>query len=331
MIQHALAKYATATTLALSALFAANAQSVKGTVNLSGAPEDVAVNFVTDRVYVAIPSFGGPNDTVAVIDGNSDSVIQSISIPPIGYQVAVDVVRDRVYVGGCFEDVNGISQCELGVIDGRRNKLLRTIPVTTTQGNGILGLAVNSIDGRVYVSNGSDNVVDVIDYDSACVSRSISLADETPGGIAVNPFTNQIYVAVNGDEVVVIDGRRNRITATTTVGTGNAGVAVNWLSGNVFVVNNVFGISTVAVLNRQGTLQTNVTVGNTPFGVDVDFITNLTFVTNLIDNTVSVIDGKTNTVTASLPVGGTFLAVNPSTHKVYVSGQSNQLTVLSEQ
>jgi len=75
---------------------------------------------------------------------------------------------------------------------------------------------------------------------------------------------------------------------------------------------------------------TNVAVGNVPFEVDVDLLKNLAFVTNTQDGTVSVIDGKTNTVKDSLPVTGLYIAVNPTTEKVYVGGQDNSLTGLNE-
>ena len=46
--------------------------------------------------------------------------------------------------------------------------------------------------------------------------------------------------------------------------------------------------------------------------------------------TVSVVDGKTNTVKSVLPVTGLYIAVNPATEKVYVGGQDSSLTVLDE-
>lgn len=322
-------KLCAATVLAVAILVpAANAQSVKGSVPLSSVPEGLAVNFFTNRVYVAIPSFGGPSDTLAVIDGKTDTLLATVSIPPIGYQVAVDVLRDRVYVGGCLTDASGNMECEVAVINGRDNKVVAVIPITSTAGNGIQGLAVSPMSGKVYVSNASDNVIDVIKDERK--SATISLSDETPVGVAVNPFTDEVYVALATDEVDVIDGRRNSVTATATVGTSNANVAVNWATGHVFVTNDVTGPSTVGVLDRKGAVVTNVNIGDTPFGVDVDLATNLAFVANTGDGTLSVVNGKTNTVASTLAVSGTFVAVNPVTGKVYVSGQGNEVVVINE-
>jgi YVTN family beta-propeller protein len=314
--------------LAISAGAVVNAQSIKGTITLPGLPEGIGVNFLTNRIYVAVPNFDNISDSLVVIDGKSDTVISTISIPPVGQSVAVDLVRNLVYVGGTYFDVNGIEQSKVAVINGRTNKVLTVVPISTTEGLGIEGLAVNSLTGNVYVSNASDDVVVVIAAEGEKIRARISVAQD-PFGVTVNPFNDRIYVALSNGTVDVIDGGKNRIT-TSTIGDANAGIAVNWATGNVFVTNNDFGPSTLGVLDKKGNVLTSVAVGDTPFGVDVDLLTNLAFVTNTQDGTVSVIDGKTNTVKAILPVTGLYIAVNPATEKVYVGGQDSSLTVLKE-
>jgi YVTN family beta-propeller protein len=63
----------------------------------------------------------------------------------------------------------------------------------------------------------------------------------------------------------------------------------------------------------------NVNVGISPSAVSVNPLTNIAYVANHGDNTVSVIDGKTLSVT-SIPVGRTPMAVsvNPLTNIAYV-------------
>jgi YVTN family beta-propeller protein len=315
--------------LAISAGAVANAQSIKGTIPLPGLPEGIGINYLTNRIYVAIPNFDNISDSLAIIDGRTDTVIGSVSIPPVGQSVAVDVVRDLIYVGGSYFDVNGVEQSKVAVINGRTNKVVAVVPITTTSGTGIEGVAVNSLTGEVYVSNASDNQVDVIPAGSEKIVARISVP-ESPFGITVNPFNNQVYVALSNGTVDVIDGRKNKVTTTATIGDANAGIAVNWATENVFVTDNDFGLSTVGVVGSKGNVVADVAVGNTPFGVDVDLLTNLAFVTNTQDGTVSVIDGKTNTVKEVLPVTGLYVAVNPTTEKVYVGGQDNSITVLRE-
>jgi YVTN family beta-propeller protein len=299
--------------LAVSAGSASNAQSVKGAIPLASQPEELAVNYLTNRIYVALPSFGSTADSIAVIDGKSDTVIDTISIPPVGQRVAVDVVTNAIYAAGCYTDDNGDQQCEVAVVNGWNKKVRRTITVTTTSGAGIEGIAVDPLTGTVFISNASDNVIDVIHRGSDKVNDEISV-EQSPFGITVNPFNSQVYVALSNNTVDVIDAIKQTITSTTTVGGTNAGIAVNWLTGNVFVTDNTLGYSKV---------------GKTPLGIDVDLNTNLVFVANTQGNALSVIDGSTNTVTETLAVAGQYVAVNPVTGKVYITGQS-KITVLNE-
>lgn len=319
--------------LAASAILfttAAGAQTVKSTIALPSLPEGIAVNYGTNRIYVALPSFGGPNDSIAVIDGRTDNVIGSISIPPIGYVVAADVLRDKIYVGGCYQDDEGNNYCKVAVINGINNKVEQVIPITTTEGNGIQGLAVNLLTGALYISNASDNVVDVIENPAKPKVTTISLNDQSPVGLAVNSFSGQLYVALSSNSVDMIDTYHGNKLTAATVGESNGEVAVDLSNGEVLVTNTIVGPSTLGVLDHAGNVLANVAVGNTPFGVDVDSLTHLAFVSNTLDQTVSVVNDKTNAVIATLPVTGYFVAVNPLTQKVYVGGQSNVITVVSE-
>jgi DNA-binding beta-propeller fold protein YncE len=322
-------KVAALAALSIAVAATANAQSVKSSIALPGVPEGIGVNSLTNRIYVALPNFDNVSDSLAVIDGKTDTVIGTLTIPPVAQNVAVDEIRDLVYVAGTYFDAAGVEQSKVVVLNGRTNKILRVIPISTTEGSGIEGLAVNSFTGEIYVSNASDNVIDVILPLCDKIEKQISV-DESPYGVTVNPFNNQVYVALSNGTVDVIDGRRKTVTTSTSDGSTNAGIAVNWATGNVFVTNNVFGTSTVGILDKKGAVITDVTVGNTPFGVDVDFLTNLAFVTNTQDGTVSIIDGKTNTVQGFLPVTGLYVAANPVTSKVYVGGQDNSVTVVKE-
>ena len=315
--------------LAVSACAVAYAQSIKTTISLPSLPEGVAVNYATNRIYVALPSFGGPTDSLAIIDGHTDKLIKTIDIPPVGYAVAVDFLRDKIYVGGCYQDSDGNTHCDVAVVEGERCDRIKTIPITTTEGNGIQGLAVDPLTGAVYVSNASDNVINVLTNDGK-VDKQISLGGESPVGLAVDPFTHRLYVALATNQVDIINTRTKEVTTSVTIGESNGNAAVNWVTGDVFVTNTVVGPSTLGVLSGKGTVLANVNVGNTPFGVDVDPFRNLSFVTNTLDQTVSVVDGKTNTVTETLPISGLFVAANPYTSKVYVGGQANSITVINE-
>lgn len=319
----------TAAALAIGACSTAYAQSVKGTVTLASEPQGLAVNYLTNLIYVALPAVSGTTDSLAIVNGQSDTVIKTVTIPKVGHVVAVDIVANVVYVGGSFVDANGVKQSQVAVLNGWTNTVERTIQVSTTAGGGIQGIAVDPVTGNVYVVDASDSAIAVIHRGGTAVNNEIALGG-TPSSISVNPLNRQVYVTQTNGTVDIIDAATQAVTGSSTVGSASAGIAANWVTGDVFVAINTFGPSSVAVLDKSGNNLANVAVGETPYGVDVDFITNLAFVANLQGGTVSVINGATNTVSATLAVSGVRVALNPVTEKVYVANQGDSLTVLSE-
>jgi YVTN family beta-propeller protein len=107
-------------------------------------------------------------------------------------------------------------------------------------------------------------------------------------GTAVNPDTNLVYTANYQDDTVsVIDGATNTVVATVPVGLWPDGVAVNPNTNRVYVINRFYEL-------------------NKPWESY---------------GSVSVIDGASNTVVATMPVGNdpADVAVNPNTNLIYVA------------
>jgi len=83
-------------------------------------------------------------------------------------------------------------------------------------GFNLVDLAVNVVTNKIYVS-GED--VAVIDGATNTVIATVPI--ENPYGIAVNPTTNEVYVAdIFGNSVSVSNGRANSVVANITLGAG---------------------------------------------------------------------------------------------------------------
>jgi len=69
-----------------------------------------------------------------------------------------------------------------------------------------------------------------------------------------------------------------------------------------------------------------IKVGTTPYAVSVNPSTNTAYVANFYENSVSVIDGKTNHITATIKVGThpSAVSANPSTNIAYVSNYDDK-------
>jgi YVTN family beta-propeller protein len=177
-------------------------------------------------------------------------------------------------------------------------RVIATVPV----GRGPLSAAVNSGTNKIYVADWCGNdpnctsggTVTVID---GATDNTLSVnVGYYPFGVAVNSVTNKIYVAnwcgndpscASGGTLSVIDGVSNTVIATLITGSRPYSVAVNSVTNQIYVPNNC--------------------------GHDVSCHTH--------SGTVTVIDGVSNTVTATVTVGSgpDQAVVNSITNKIYVA------------
>lgn len=330
-MQNQLCKLLTMAALSTSLSVMAGAQTIKTSIAFPFGAQGVAVNPITNTVYAVAPNNGTlPTDSLGVINGSTDTLSQTLSVPSGSLFVAVDYSANRVYVAGCNENLNP-SPCTVTVINGKNNATLSTIPVTTTPGFGITGIVANPVDGRVYVANGSDNVVNIINGNTGKICGSIDMQGNSPIAIAINPILNRLYVPFGTDLTAVVDAKARKIIANTVFGSSTVGAAANFITGNVFVTDQEsFAPSMTGVLNAQGSQLASPTVDDAPLGVDVDPVTNLAFVASTAQDSVDVINGSTNTVTATVHgVPANYVALNFVTAKVYVTGRTG-VTVLTE-
>ena len=295
-----------------------SAQQLVTDIAVSGSPSGVAVNPANNRIYVSLSTSTG--FAVAVIDGSTNAVIDTVAVAQ-AFVITVNIANGRVYTAGCNFAQN--FTCGVTVIDGATDAVITTIPFKEiTEGIGIQGIAVNPKTNRIYVSDDNNLKVQVIDGYTNTVIGHIRMDRQEFLGLAVDTSTNQIAATVNGNQLAVINGSTNTITRIK-VGTFNANVAVDSLTGRAYVTNETFAPSTVGVVDlATSTVMANVPTGNNPFGVCVDPKSDLIFVTNKGDGTVAVVDGKTNTKTGSVTVPSNFIDVNPVTKLLYTSDDS---------
>ncbi|MGZ4520350.1 MAG: YncE family protein, partial [Mycobacteriaceae bacterium] len=155
------------------------------TVAAGTTPTAVAVNPVTDKIYVA--NKGSKN--VTVIDGatNTTTTVTAGFTP---YAVAVNPVTDKIYVANY-----GIGT--VTVIDGATNTTS-----TVTTGFTPSGVAANPVTDKIYVTNNGSDTVTVID--GATNTTTTVTAGTTPWAVAVNPVTNEVYVTNLDSNTVMV-------------------------------------------------------------------------------------------------------------------------------
>lgn len=299
----------------------ARAQTAVATIPVgTDVPRAVAVNPVTNKIYVASCTFHGtsrpPTGNLTVIDGatNATTVIKGCF-----WDVAVNSVTNKIYVPSA-------------VIDGATDVL------TYIPGIGGDAVAVNPVTNKIYVANdgGYTYVIDGATNSTTTVIDP-NASPLHAAGIAVNPVTNKIYVTNNGifipfntnpGNVTVIDGATN---STTTLTDPNAStpvsVAVDTVTNKIYVANQGSSPNSnhgnITVIDGATNAITTLTDPNavSPQAVALNETTNKIYIANASNN-VTVIDGATNafsTVTDPNAQGTNAVAVNSETNTIYVT------------
>lgn len=211
--------------------------TVTAAIALPTAPRGIAVDPVTDTVYVSLNT---SPPTVDVIDGATNQVTATITLAagslPSG--ITVDSSTDTVYVAES-------SAAAVAVIDGSTNAVTAT--VSTGSGTRPYQLAVDETTGDVWVANLSGSVLAI---SGNAVTETVSLSGADVLSVAVNPVSDTVYAAERNNDVAVIDGAAGTLSVTIALQAATStflyGVAVDPGAGTVFA-------SGFAGTNTQGT------------------------------------------------------------------------------
>ena len=301
--------------------------TVVATVNVGNGPYQVAVNSVTNRVYVtntcgssSCSTFGA---TVSVIDGVTNTVIATVNTDYNPSAPVVDSVTNKIYVANqCGNDPTCGSPHAAGtvtVIDGATNN-----PTTVNVGIWPDGLDVNSITNKIYVANhcGDDPTcvstatMTVIDG-ATLATTEVPIGGVQPRSVGVNSITNKIYISstCNGDAscqgdptgtLSVVDGA-TLAYSSVPVGEMPNTLVVDSAANQIYVANRCgndqFCLTysgTVTVINGATLGFNNINVGSSPYQLALNSVTNRIYVTNYCGN-----DSSCNTSNGTVSVIGT--------------------------
>jgi YVTN family beta-propeller protein len=314
-------------------------QSITATISVGAAPEAVAVNKITHKIYVA--NYG--SDNVTVIDATTDSTT-TVQVGARPLALAINEATNKIYVANRGEEPIANIPGSVTVIDGGTNS---TTTLVDPNAHWPWSLAVNPSTNKIYVANAISGNVTVIDGFSNSIT---TVTDPNASGlgahaVAVNPVTNKIYVVNNNTDkagsnpgnVTVIDGTTN---STTTITDPNAfgpnAVAVNTVTNRIYVANGgaypAANHGNVTVIDGTTNSTTTVTDRNAlaPQAVAVNQTTNKIYVTNGNDSAltgiggVTVIDGTTNAISTVRDPNAMFphaLSVDSVTDMIYVANE----------
>jgi YVTN family beta-propeller protein len=284
-------------------------------------PIGIAIDGRTGTLYVANAS-----GTVAVVDGQRCNAADTsrchatpatVRVGPNPQFLAVDEKTHTVYVANSGADT-------VSVIDTHACNASHTagckVVATFKAGSLPFTVAVDDATGTLYAADLGAGTVSVIDG-STCNATNVTgcrrqplatiRVGDFPGGIALDPRTNTVYVTGQvTNDVWVIDGKAcnahvrsgcARPPVRVAAGPGARGIALNSKTDTVYVANTAAGTVSVidgstcnATVHRGcGQSAPQTAVGISPRRVVVDEVTNTVYVTNAGSNSVSVLDGRT--------------------------------------
>ena len=274
---------------------------------------DVAVDSSTGLVYVAGSGTVRGQGTVTVIDGASQAVEGSITVPGTPLHIALDPATNTVYAS---------TSSGLTVIDGATSTVITTVTITP-DGEAI---AVDPATDTVYAgaSVGGSPGIAVIDGATNSVTATIPLTSVV-SSLAVDAATDTIYAGTAGGTLSAIDGATDAVTKSVQLDAHGdiSGLAVD--SASLYVVDDTS--DTVDVVN-SATLAATASVTGCPSHViaaAADPAANAVFVTSYGTASASpadstcVIDTATNTVAETFPRGGLAVAADSVTGAAYIA------------
>jgi len=311
---------------------AAAADQKVADIALGAAPQSLAVNPVSNKIYVtANNSNGADPGSVYVVDAVTYALLTVVTVgnsPGTGPNgIAVNSSTNLTYVADYGSNT-------VSVIDGANNYAVHAIAV----GNGPENIAINESTNTIYVTNYLGNTVSAID--GATQNVTTISTGKGPRWLAVNPNTNKVYVTNSVDgTVTVIDGTSNAATIAVAASNSLGQIAVNPQTNTVYVGNNTaYQIGIAVIDGTKNTVTSTISMAScsttsscASSAVAVNSATNKVYVSNYLANTITVIDGAGGSVAAVLSVLSQpkSIAIDPATNRVYAANYlSGAITVI---
>lgn len=269
----------------------------------------IVVNPDTGKFYAVNTA----EDAVTVLDGDGHFRARTgVGREPLA--IAVDPNTNRVYVANSGSG-------NVSVIDGNTDKVIATVPV----GDLPYTIAVNRVANKVYVSRTFSDVTVIIDGNT---NLPTTVKAGVGDAVAAESLDNSTYLtSYESRQVTMFDGR-DRVS---TVETPNHmwAMAASLAKKKLYAVS--VGNSNVTVIDGNSHATRIVNAGKLPCAVAVDDSSGRAFVANFGSNTVSVIDGTSDSVVGTMRLGSKpqAIAIDSTNHKVYVvSTHESTTTVL---
>ena len=273
---------------------------VRCRVMLGDVATDIQVDSTTHRVFVASDGYRSNQANLFILDGATGKTLATLRTGLGDNGIALDTQRHIVYVSCSSQGVVYMFTVQAGWQQG-------PVQASTTQlhiGSHPQGLGVNSRLGRLYVADIATHTLSIVDESNLHVLTTLQVAQTPLQPLRIDETTGRVYiVCAGGQEVDVIDGKKNTVLARIPVLPYPEGIAFNTATGQLYVANegdneggrihdsgNSITVIDGKTLNVLGTLP----VGKAPDGVEADPVLHLVYVAVEDSNAVVEVSDSTN-------------------------------------
>lgn len=191
---------------------------------------------------------------------------------PRAHEVAVDESQHRAYVTQAAERSSESNQNVVSVFDTAKLALSARIAIESTRRGQIfngVGLALDEVRHRLYVTSLSTGEVAVIDTTTQAVEKVIPLPTPSVMGVAVDGAKGVIFAtSPASDSLFIVDAASGRLLHKTLTGAMPLKVVFEPVHGLAYVVNR--GSGTITVLDEQGQIVGNLEGGMFPNHASTD-------------------------------------------------------------
>ncbi|MEU8633806.1 YncE family protein [Amycolatopsis sp. NPDC048633] len=199
------------------------------------------------------------------------------------------------------------------------------------EGDTVLDITVDPLTHTLYLPHYPEKTgggITVINADKGAIAAEIPVGS-APYATDTDPGEHLLYVANHSDDTVsVIDELSNTVSTVLPAGESPMDIAVDPATHTVYCVNQVGTVTVIDGITHS--VRKTIPVGHNASSIAVASDTRTIFVSNHDDNTVSVIDGAKNVVTATFSTAGRpgRLAVDPGRHVLYMASSNTSVSVV---
>ena len=221
---------------------------------------------------------------------------------PIG--IAINPLLKHIYVTNQFSNT-------LSIINSDNGRLIRTVQLDSSP----YGIDIDIITNRIYTAIIGDDSLAIIDGTTGKLIHKIDEFVKTPVDVKVIPHQDLLYVTnIDNNTVSKFSTISNNIKQIIPVGESpySLGSYQNEENNNyVFVTNLRDGVISVILVNNtkqkdsdytSDKIIANISLGGIPVGIGVNDVTKKIYVTNIQNNTVSIINitkGTSNSISGT--------------------------------